>query len=125
MERKKLILACIAVTLAALAILAIMVFALNRSASQPANGSKEVTISGHLACLKHKGAADGQPVTLECATGLLADDQQYYGLQDLPTDAAATSFNKTIVVSGRLSLPDADEIYDVAGNLKVTSFEVK
>lgn len=123
MERKKLILACVTVTLAALAVIATMVFALNRSANQPPAGPKEVTIAGNLSCLPHKNAGNGQPVTLECAIGLKTKDQRYYGLQNLPNDAASTSFDKTIEVSGELSLPSADERYDVVGNIKVKSFK--
>jgi hypothetical protein len=125
MERKKLVLACVAITIAALAVVATVVFAFNRSANQPPASPKQVTLSGNLTCLPHKNVQPGQPVTLECAIGLRTNDKRFYGLQQLPEDASVTDFNQSIEVSGELSLPTENERYDIAGTIKVNSFKTK
>jgi hypothetical protein len=124
MERKNLLLGCAIVTIAAVAVITIFLFAFNRSPAPPAL-PKQVTISGTLACLPHKNAQPGQVHTLECAIGLRTSDQRYYGLQEMPDGAGMTDFTTTVEVSGELSAPLANDLYDVVGNIKVSSFKTK
>jgi hypothetical protein len=125
MERKKLMLACAVIIIAVLAVIGTVIFALNRNTELPSANPKQATLTGNLTCLRHKGVKPGDAVTLECAIGLLTKDQRYYSLQDLPQGASMTGFDKTVEVSGELSLPGTDERYDIAGALKVSSFTVK
>jgi hypothetical protein len=113
MERKNLLLGCAIVTIAAVAVITIFLFAFNRSPAPPALPKP------------HKNAQPGQVHTLECAIGLRTSDQRYYGLQEMPDGAGMTDFTTTVEVSGELSAPLANDLYDVVGNIKVSSFKTK
>jgi len=76
-----------------------------------------VTLEGTLVCLPH--ADKTSPQTQECAIGLQDDNQEYYGLKHLPASYPAA--NSSVKVKGTLSEPATNEIYDVAGNIDVTS----
>lgn len=80
-----------------------------------------LTLEGTVVCLPHKNM-DG-PHTLECATGLKADDGKYYGLSSSDTvlsDAAGS--DRKVRVTGTLST-NTNDIYQSEGVLKVTRSE--
>jgi hypothetical protein len=41
---------------------------------------RDTTLIGEYICLPHRGVKPGQPITQECALGLLSSDSQYYAL---------------------------------------------
>ncbi len=80
-----------------------------------------VTLEGAVVCLLHKNM-DG-PHTLECATGLKADDGKYYSLSSSDTVLSeAAGSDKKVRVTGTLSA-NTDDKYQSEGVLKVTRFE--
>jgi hypothetical protein len=124
MEKKRILVACGVVTLLAAAIITLLIATLGQRSGQPQTKAAEANVSGTLACLPHQNANNGQPQTLECAIGLKTDDGRYYKLQDLPQQQADTSPSARVRITGQLSQPAADEIYDVVGTVKVGSFTV-
>lgn len=79
--------------------------------------TNSVTLEGTLVCLPHANTTG--PQTQECAIGLQDDNQEYYGLKHLP--AGYPAVNSTVKVKGTLSSPATNEVYDIAGNIDVTS----
>jgi hypothetical protein len=82
-------------------------------------GGSEVTLTGKIVCLPHKGTG---PTTMECAYGLQTADGKYYGLNhlwDVAPDLNVTQVAAQIV--GTLTAPPASETYDVVGVIDVTS----
>jgi len=122
MDKRRLVMACAIITLAALGIISVVIMSMTRNNAQHSNPiTTPVTLSGNLACLPHKNTSPNQPQTQECAIGLKTDDGRYYSLQNLPQGAAMTPFTKHITVSGDI-LPPTDDRYDIRGILKVTTF---
>ena len=72
--------------------------------SHPASKNKStsaITIKGRMACLPHKDM-DG-PHTLECASGLKAEDGTYYGLKEKDTSKPQIMYvnqNKNVTIEG-------------------------
>lgn len=80
------------------------------------------TLEGKVVCLPHKNT-DG-PQTLECATGLLADDGKYYALQSEDPDnslASRAGSDKRVRVTGVLRQEDDDK-YRSEGTIQVKSY---
>lgn len=96
-------------------------------ADEIAQAPRHATLSGMSVCLPHRDASG--PQTMECALGLKAPDGTHFALDlsvlqteafwDFPT-------NEEVVVEGTLvPLDDIDghtwNVYDIAGQLRVTS----
>lgn len=80
-----------------------------------------VTFEGTVVCLPHKNM-DG-PHTLECATGLKADDGKYYGLASSDTTLSEVAGSeKRVRITGTLSA-NADDKYQSEAMVNVTRFE--
>lgn len=124
MERKKLLIACgIVVVLAGILITVATVAANQASNSNAQNTDKTaapIKVTGHLACLKHKGASQNEPQTLECAIGLQADNGRYYALKSLPDSSKDIEFSSAVQVTGNLAQPTNDDKYDTDGTITVT-----
>lgn len=81
-----------------------------------------VEISGTVICLEHKNP--DQPHTLECATGLKAENGQTYQLKDGDSKLAGLAGSDTRVkVQGRLSEVPS-ETYQSAGELTADSYTI-
>lgn len=111
----------IAITVAATAVVLLILFRLMIMA--PAVDSTSVTVVGETVCLPHKDTSG--PVTMECAYGLLADDGRYFALETTDLGLAGLATNTRVEVKGALNAPLANEKYDIAGRIKVTSYDPK
>lgn len=90
---------------------------------EPSSGTGIVTISGTILCLPHKNQTG--PQTMECAYGLKADNNTYYGLIDSdPTykNISSIPMNKKVEVTGIINLT-TNSIYDTIGTLTVQSIK--
>jgi hypothetical protein len=96
-------------------------FLVKPSTAPPAPEQNTVTLSGKTVCLPHKNQEG--PQTLECAFGLLTDDNAHYGLRG--NNAAVTDTNMQIDVTGAITAPAENELYDVVGNIEVESITQK
>lgn len=78
------------------------------------------TVTGTAVCLPHKDTSG--PTTLECAFGLQGDDGRYYAIA--PADRAAQlEVGKTLRVTGTLTPPKSNEIYNIAGTIQATDVQ--
>lgn len=90
----------------------------------PSLPSGNVTVSGRITCLPHKNTTG--PQTMECATGLLADDGEYYAL-----DLSAVTYSagtERMRVSGHFTPTEALSTnmwqkYRMRGIIAVSSVE--
>lgn len=79
-----------------------------------------ISMTGMTVCLPHKATG---PHTLECTTGLRGDDDRHYALSG--TEQSQLPLNATIEVTGRLSEPAPNSLYDIAGTIEVSSLKDK
>lgn len=126
MHKKRLYLligSCVAFVVA---ILMLAVLTANQQAQnrQQTDDKPRMEYAGNLACLPHKNVQPGQPETLECTTGLRAEDGKYYALQDIPEEYQYIEFSSDIIVTGDLTGPAANDYYDTVGTIKVRDIEV-
>ncbi len=112
---------------AALAILG--AFAIMLAQSELASGKRIVTTVGEVVCLPHKKGFFGGVETLECRSGLLSQDGNYYGLNFLDGETLerlldAEGSGHLFTVKGALRIPapyEGLDKYDIVGALDVTS----
>lgn len=114
---KKKIVALIAIITASAAIIAAILLLQPQSTQEPQG--KAVKVTGTIACLPHKGAADGRPHTLECAIGIKTTDNKFYALEELPEKYLVG--NQTITIEGTIDQTNAANYnkYDIAGVIKI------
>lgn len=125
MEKRRIVLLGIVLTLLIVCAITAIIFAINRP-SQPANQQPTtVNVKGNLTCLPHKNVGRDQPQTLECALGLKANDGTYYGLTGASNQITNTPMDKKVNVGGTLTTPDTNNIYDIKGSIKVETFTVE
>ncbi|HEY0980286.1 MAG TPA: hypothetical protein VGE18_02665 [Candidatus Paceibacterota bacterium] len=89
--------------LCALGIIAILLFPKGPGPAAPLTPDAAVTVRGVLTCLPHKNTAG--PTTLECASGIRAENGDYYAL-DLTAVSAETmeyDYSGTVTVSGHFT----------------------
>jgi hypothetical protein len=79
-------------------------------------GAQEV--HGQVSCLPHK---DSGPQTLECAYGLKDSGGKYYGITGASREITGYHMGDEVVVSGTVSAPKTDSVYDVVGNIEASS----
>ena len=79
------------------------------------NGTQ--TLKGTVACLPKPG--DG-PHTLECSLGLKVQEK-YYALKNNPQQDLPV--NQRVKVTGKITPPGPDEIYDIVGTMNVETLE--
>lgn len=120
MDRSKLI---------AFAVVGLVVVALGAAVAMPrpvteptpslAPSPATVSYSGKVICLPHKDGSG--PQTLECTMGLAATNGKNYGIKNTKS-AFLFDVGDAVTVNGTLATPEANELYDVAGN--ITALEV-
>lgn len=115
-KRTLILVSCTVIVLLASAVI-ITVLLLGARTQAPA-GNVQTTLTGEFVCLPHKDTSGAQ--TLECAFGLLTNDNRYYALQFVahPNDI---QMNKRVEVAGTLTT-GIDSNYNVVGSIKVESF---
>ena len=121
MERKKLLIACGIIIALVAAGLATVLIALSNQRNALTPAPSDITVSGNLTCLRHNNVAEGAPTTLECAIGLRTANGDY-ALQDLPANAASTSFTASVTVTGDVVPAQADDRYETIGVITVKTF---
>ncbi len=80
---------------------------------------ERITKKGKLVCLPHKNPGEVQ--TMECAYGLLAEDNKYYSLNDTDPEyknISTAPMNEPVQVTGKLTLKE-DRIYASIGVIDV------
>jgi hypothetical protein len=84
----------------------------------PENGP--VTMEGTIVCLPHRDTSG--PQTLECAYGLLGEDDNHYALQGTGVNGSVTQFptNTEVRVEGNFTREE-DERYATVGVIRVES----
>lgn len=90
------------------------------SNSSEASPQTDHSIIGKIVCLPHKNPSE--PHTLECATGLKAENGKHYALKNMSEKDSAKameSFEKRVEVDGELTPPAQNEKYDIVGNIEV------
>jgi hypothetical protein len=122
MERKRLLIACGVITLLAVVGVVIVIISMSNRTGNSSQVPTPMTVTGNLTCLPHSNTQPGQPVTLECATGLKTADGRHYALLNLSSKDANTDFSKQVTVSGDVVPPSADERYDIEGTIVVKAF---
>ena len=102
---------------------AIIVVARRLAPVPPPHASVQ-TLSGKIACLPKKGNG---PHTLECATGIQTADGKYYAITEtdtaIRTQLQTYPTGKHITVTGTVSVPPANESYDVVGIIAATQVQ--
>lgn len=89
--------------LCALGIIAILIMPEGPAPQAPISPDANVTVRGTLTCLPHKDQSG--PTTLECMSGIRAENGDYYAL-DLTAVSAETmeyDYSGTVTVSGHLT----------------------
>ncbi len=82
-----------------------------------------ITISGTIDCLPKLGRDQVQ--TQECAIGLKTKDGKFYGLTGIDTKdfiSGKISTGTSVAITGEASSTN-NEIYDIIGTIKVTSYK--
>lgn len=105
------------VTLLIAAAITLLIVIFGQRSTPTPTQTTPVNLNGSLACLPHQNSL----ATLECAIGLKTDDGRYYKLKGLPE--TNTDFNSRIRITGQLSQPQADEVYDIVGSIQISSIE--
>ncbi len=115
-RRTLILMSCAVIVLLASAVI-VTILLLGARTQAPA-GNVQTTLTGEFVCLPHKDT--GGPQTLECAYGLLTNDNRYFALQfaSHPNDIA---MNKRVEVTGILTT-GTDSIYNIVGSVKVESY---
>lgn len=113
-DRKKLLIYC-GMVIAIAAVFTAIAIALMVQSPQNVGTQSDISVSGTLECLPHKG--DG-PHTLECAYGLRTDDHRYYSLVDAPEPVTKFSIGTRVNVEGTLKA-NPNSSYDIVGEIDV------
>lgn len=105
-------------------VLAVIILAVNatrlRAPTQDIPETGSITVTGTLACLPKKG--DG-PQTVECAYGLRAIGDIYYGLSMTSGDLFDYQTGQSLQVKGLFTPPESNTSYDIIGTIEVSSIE--
>lgn len=113
------------ITIAGLAMVAMV--ASQQAKITPTNQDQTAIINlrGKIVCLPKKDTSG--PQTEECAYGLQISETIHYALTNLNEEGGGDPSNTgdLVIVTGTLSPPAAEEIYDVAGTIDVQAIRVQ
>ena len=118
MERRHLVAACIVVVLLAAAIVAITIALVANTQKQTPTVTQNFSVSGEMVCLPHKDTTG--PQTLECAYGLITDDDRYYALQFGDLLTLDVQMGQRVHVKGTLTT-GGDSKYNIVGTVTIES----